>query len=131
MNALPSLETHEPAQTKGVPARRSRSGGFGLSALGALYALTLRQHFHGKRWLILGALFLTPAILAGVVRATAPDAPPIVLEFIFVFMFIPQALLPLLALLYASGIIRDEQEEQTFTYILIRPISKWAVYLVK
>ena len=50
---------------------------------------------------------------------------------LFVFMFIPQALLPLAALIYASGIIHDELEEQTFTYLLIRPIPKWAIYLVK
>jgi ABC-2 type transport system permease protein len=130
MKAPPSLEAHEPLRAR-EPAERVRPNGLGLTALGALYMLTLRQHLHGRRWWILGALFLTPAILAGVVRATAPGAPPILLEFIFVFMFIPQALLPLLALLYASGIIRDEQEEQTFTYILVRPISKWAVYLVK
>ena len=63
------------------------------------------------------------------VRATAPDVPPRALEFMFVFMFIPQALLPLVALLYASGIIQDEQEEQTFTYLLIRPIPNWAIYV--
>ena len=33
--------------------------------------------------------------------------------------------------IYASGIIHDELEEQTFTYLLIRPIPKWAIYLVK
>ncbi len=53
------------------------------------------------------------------------------LEFLFVFMLIPQALLPLLALLYGSGIIQDEQEEQTFTYLLIRPIPRWAIYAIK
>jgi ABC-2 type transport system permease protein len=46
-------------------------------------------------------------------------------------MFIPQALLPLVALLYASGVIQDEQEEQTLTYLLIRPLSKWMIYIVK
>jgi len=46
-------------------------------------------------------------------------------------MFIPQALLPLVALLYASGMIQDEQEEQTLTYLLIRPIPKWALYTFK
>jgi ABC-2 type transport system permease protein len=110
---------------------RARSGGFSLTALAALYGLTLRQHLHGKRWLILGALFLTPAALAGLVRVTEPEAPSILLEFLLVFMFIPQALLPLLALLYAAGIIQDEQEEQTLTYLLIRPIPKWAIYVVK
>jgi ABC-2 type transport system permease protein len=110
---------------------RERSGGFGPSALAALYTLTLRQHFHGKRWLVLGALFTAPAALAALVRATAPDVPPIQLEFMFVFMLIPQALLPLVALLYGSGVIQDEQEEQTFTYLLIRPIPRWAIYAVK
>ena len=69
--------------------------------------------------------------LALVVRTTAPDVPSIALEFLFSFMFVPQAVLPLLALLYASGMIQDEQEDQTLTYLLIRPISKWALYIVK
>jgi ABC-2 type transport system permease protein len=117
------------------PDRRSSDFEFRFSnltsALAALYSLTLRQHLHGKRWLVMGTLFLLPAILAVVVRATAPDAPPVALEFAFVFMFIPQALLPLVALLYGSGIVQDEQEEQTITYLLIRPIPRWAIYLVK
>jgi ABC-2 type transport system permease protein len=46
-------------------------------------------------------------------------------------MLMPQALLPLLALLYASGMIQDEQEEQTITYLLIRPLPRWALYVVK
>src|SRR5215212_5423204 len=46
-------------------------------------------------------------------------------------MLVPQALLPLVALLYSSGIIQDEQEEQTITYLLIRPINKWLLYAVK
>jgi ABC-2 type transport system permease protein len=53
------------------------------------------------------------------------------LEFLLVFMFIPQALLPLVALLYGSGIVQDEQEDQTLTYLLIRPIRRWAIYTVK
>ena len=77
-------------------------------------------------------LFLLPAALVVMIRVTAPQAPPpIILEFIFAFMFIPQALLPLAALLYASGMIQDEQEEQTITYLLIRPIPKWALYTFK
>ena len=107
-------------------ARRSRIG-----TLWTLYVLTLRQHLHGKRWMVVGLLFLLPAGLAILVRATATGVPPIALEFMLALMFIPQALLPLVALLYASGIIQDEQEEQTITYLLIRPIPKWAMYTVK
>jgi ABC-2 type transport system permease protein len=110
---------------------RASSSGVLLRALAALYALTVRQHLHGKRWLVLGALFLLPGLLAGLIRATTDELQPAMLEFLFVFMLIPQALLPLVALLYGSGIIQDEQEEQTLTYLLIRPISKWALYVVK
>jgi ABC-2 type transport system permease protein len=97
-----------------------------------LYVLTLRQHLHGRRWMAVALLFLLPAALAILIRAT-DGGPPVVrfLEFILVWVLIPQALLPLVALLYASGIIQDEQEEQTITYLLIRPIPKWLLYTVK
>ena len=112
-----------------LPVKSSRAISF--SALWALYTLTLRQYLRGKRWIIAAALFLLPALLAAVIRSTNPDVPRVTLEFIFAFMFIPQALLPLVALLYGSGMIQDEQEEQTITYLLIRPIPKWALYLTK
>jgi ABC-2 type transport system permease protein len=97
----------------------------------ALFTLTLRQHMHGKRWLVIAVLSLLPPALALLIRGTAPDAPPMMLEFLLGLMFIPQLLLPLVALLYAAGIIQDEQEEQTITYLLVRPIPKWALYTVK
>jgi ABC-2 type transport system permease protein len=107
------------------------AGRLSLVPLWALFVLTLRQHLHGRRWIVMGVLFLLPAGLAILIRSTAPDAPPLVIEFLLAFMFIPQALLPLVALVYATGIIQDEQEEQTLTYLLIRPIPRWAIYLVK
>jgi ABC-2 type transport system permease protein len=108
-----------------------RRGAVNLPGLWTLFLLTLRQHLHGKRWMIMLGLFLLPAGLSLAVRCTAPRALPGDLEFVFVFMFIPQAILPLAALIYASGMIQDEQEEQTITYLLIRPLSKWAIYVVK
>jgi ABC-2 type transport system permease protein len=102
-----------------------------LASLWTLYTLTLRQYLRGKRWLVVGLLFLLPAGMAVLVRATSHNVPPIALEFLLAHMFIPQALLPFVALLYASGVILDEQEEQTITYLLVRPIPKWALYIVK
>jgi ABC-2 type transport system permease protein len=108
------------------PARRGIA-----SACWTLYVLTLRQHLYGKRWMVMALLFMAPFGLAILLRSTAPDAPLVLLEFLLAMMFIPQALLPIVALLYASGIVQDEQEEQTITYLLIRPISKWAIYTIK
>ena len=108
-----------------------RSTGFSLIALWTLYTLTIRQHLHGRRWIVMAVLCLLTLGLAVLIRATAPEMPAIGHEFILVFLLIPQALLPLVALVYAPGIIQDEQEEQTLTYLLIRPIPRWAIYVVK
>jgi ABC-2 type transport system permease protein len=102
-----------------------------LGIIATLYLLTLRQHLHGKRWVALALVFLIPAGLATLIRITAPDVPGLLLEFLLSWVLIPQALLPLVALLYASGIIQDEQEEQTITYLLARPLPKWLIYTVK
>jgi ABC-2 type transport system permease protein len=122
--ADPTLVAHAPPDSR-------RPGHSRLIPLWTLYVLTLRQHLHGKRWMVMGGLFLLSAGLVILVRATAPDLPASWLEFVFAFLFIPQAVLPLLALVYASGIIGDDQEEQTITYLLMRPIPKWALYTVK
>jgi ABC-2 type transport system permease protein len=109
----------------------TRSSGSLLTSLWTLYALTFRQHLHGRRWIVMAILFVLPAGLAVLIRATAPQVPLVAVEFMLAFMFIPQALLPLIALVYASGIIQDEQEDQTLTYLLVRPIPRWAIYVVK
>lgn len=97
----------------------------------ALYALSLRQHRHGKRWIIMAVLALLPVLLAIITRSSETGVSGRVLEFDLVFMLIPQGLLPLIALVYASGILQDEQEEQTITYLLVRPISKPLLYGIK
>lgn len=125
-----ATDIHPKPQTalaySSAPARGSN-----FVALQALYLLSLRQNLHGKRWIVITLLFLLPTVIVILLRAMVPNIPPIELEFRFVFILIPQTLLPLLALIYASGVIQDEQEEQTLTYLLIRPIPKWALYIVK
>ena len=105
--------------------------GFEASALAELFVLTLRQHLRGRRLLVLSLLFLLPSVLTIVIYLTAPRAQPEELEFGFIFNFIPHALATLTALLYAAGMIQDEVEEQTLTYLLLRPLPRWALYLTK
>jgi ABC-2 type transport system permease protein len=109
-----------------VPMRR-----LDLSALAALFWLTLRQHARGRRLWVLAALFTLPSLLVILVRSTAPDTPLSHLEFWLLLNMVPYTLLPLTAVLYASGMIQDEIEEQTLTYLLIRPLPRWSIYLVK
>ena len=102
-----------------------------LSAAAALFVLTVRQHTHGRRLLVLGLLYALPCGLAVLLRSLARPAPPDDLEFFLVLSLLPHGLAPLTAQLYASGIIRDEIEEQTLTYLLLRSVPRWQVYVVR
>lgn len=103
-----------------------------LRALAALFGLTLRQHLRGRRLLVLSALYALPAALVVVVGLASSSSPPSEsLEFAFALNLIPHTLVPLASLLYAAGIIQDEVEDQTLTYLLLRPMPRWALYLVK
>jgi ABC-2 type transport system permease protein len=102
-----------------------------LSACAALFTLTLRQLTHGRRVLVLALLYALPCGLAVLLRSLPHPAPPEALEFALVFNLLPHALAPFTALLYASGIINDEVEEQTLTYLLMRSVPRWALYLTK
>lgn len=102
-----------------------------VRAVIALYQLSLRQQVRGRRWIGMLILSLLPMLIAVIIRSSDPFASPKGMEFGLILMLIPQGLLPLLALVYASGIVQDEQEDQTLTYLLIRPIPKWLIFLVK
>lgn len=115
--------------TDAPPFRRSRSAEF--SALAALFMLTVRQHTHGRRLWVLGGLYLLPCVLALILRNLPTPAPADALEFALVFSLVPHGLAPLTALLYAAGVVQDEVEEQTLTYLLLRSMPRWAMYLTK
>jgi len=102
-----------------------------ISACAALFTLTLRQLTHGRRAIILALLYALPCGLAVLLRSMPHPAPPEALEFALVFNLLPHALAPFTALLYASGVIGDEVEEQTLTYLLMRSVPRWALYVTK
>ena len=115
----------------GVSALQPRTNGLELSVLWTLFTLSLRQFLRGKRMIVLALLSLLPAGLALLLRLTKSVSSELEVERSCLFFLVPQVLLPLTSLLYASGMILDEQEEQTLTYLLVRPLPKSALYLTK
>ncbi len=122
-----SIAADPPVRLSMIPSFRAMAG---------LLVLALRQQFRGMRLVVLGLLFLLPGALAVIVCLTSP-APfrgasrAEILQFALLFNLIPHALATLAALLCSGGIIRDEVEEQTLTYLLLRPLPRSAIYLVK
>jgi ABC-2 type transport system permease protein len=102
-----------------------------LAGLAVLFGLTLRQLTRGRRLWILLVLYALPCVLAIILRSLRRPAPPDALEFALVFNLVPHALAPLTALLYAGGMVQDEVEGQTLTYLLLRPLPRWGLYVSK
>src|SRR4029077_3517464 len=97
----------------------------------ALFGMTLRQHLRGRRLFVVAFLYLLPVGLVILVRSVETHTNALGAEMGMLFMLIPHTLVPLTALLYATGMIQDEIEEQTLTYLLVRPLPKWGIYAVK
>ena len=103
-----------------------------LPAMATLFRLAVERQVRSRRILVVALLFAIPAALALLGRWYRPEAfDPAEAERVLIFEFLPHALVPLAALLFASGMIQDEVEEQTLTYLLIRPLPKWSIYLGK
>jgi ABC-2 type transport system permease protein len=102
-----------------------------LSAILTVVRITVARQGRGIRRLILAVLFSLPIVVAVLIRQFQNPYDPRSAEVILILGLIFQALLPVSALLFASGMVQDDIEEQTLTYFLIRPIPRWAIYLAK
>ncbi len=104
---------------------------FDLAAILTVVRITVERQNRGRRLLILALLFSLPIVFAILTRRYQAAYRPDPVESVLVFGLIFSALVPLSALLFATGLVQDDLEEQTLTYFLIRPIPRWAVYLAK
>ncbi len=112
-----------------APVRLSR--GVSPTAAWTVFAMTLGRNFRARKLLALVLLYLLPIGIVLLVRHYAEEDDPRAIESVVVMWFLPHGLIPLTALLYAPGLIQDEVEEQTLTYLLIRPLPRWLVYVAK
>ena len=122
--AAPRLGGPSPA-----PIRLPR--GIDPVALLTVVRITVARQNRGLRLLVLAALFALPIVFAVLIRRYQTPYRPASVEGSLLFGLIFPALVPLTALLLASGMVQDDVEEQTLTYLLIRPIPRWAIYLAK
>lgn len=101
------------------------------AAILTVVRITMARQSRGRRLLVLALLFSLPIALAIVTRRYQDPYRPDPVEAVLIHGLIFSALVPLSALLFATGMVQDDIEEQTLTYFLIRPIPRWAVYLAK
>ncbi|MDX2037335.1 MAG: ABC transporter permease [Isosphaeraceae bacterium] len=100
-------------------------------ALVALFELSASRMLRGRKLLTLSLLLFLPTGLDLIIQAYSPEHDSRMIELTLVFAIFPQALVPLTALVYATGMVQDELDEQTLTYLFIRPIPRFLIYFVK
>lgn len=107
-----------------------------LGGLLTTFTLTLRGLLQWRRLALL--MFLSIVPLIGVLVFRTVSGPPqqtpahyLKLEFFAVLAYYSTVVAPLTILLLSAGMIRDEQENQTLTYLMMCPIPRWALYLSK
>jgi ABC-2 type transport system permease protein len=79
----------------------------------------------------LAVLFSLPSVIAIIVRTMHSGGTAAENENALIFSLLANALVPFAALWCASAMIQDEIEEQTLTYLLVRPLPRWVIYLFK
>jgi ABC-2 type transport system permease protein len=129
--------SHPPSDstpaTIGIELPISLTHRLSLSAWLTLFRLSVQQFVRGRRLLALAALCVLPTTLALVSRYYNPQFSEHAAEAeeVLIFYMFPQAMVPLTGLILASGMIRDEVEGQTLTYLLIRPLPRPSIYAAK
>jgi ABC-2 type transport system permease protein len=123
----PELEAAMPAFARPFPLSRR----IDLAAIWTVVRITVARQNRGRRLLVISLLFTLPIVIAILGRRYDPTYNAEEVENVLIFGMIFQALVPLSALLSASGMVLDDIEEQTLTYLLIRPIPRWAIYFAK
>lgn len=110
-----------------------------LGALWTSFTLTMHGLLQWKRIVALLFLGLIPLLVVGIFRTIGIQkyADSLLLreymsiEYFTVLLYYSSVAIPITVLLLAAGMIRDEQENQTLTYLLLCPIPRWAIYLSK
>jgi ABC-2 type transport system permease protein len=120
-----------PAPAAAAPDARAISNRPSLGSLAAVVRITMARQLRGKRIWLLALMFALPAAIALLVRRHADPYEPDDSAMALLHVLIPQAIVPLTALLFASSLVQDDLEEQTLTYFLIRPVPRWAIYVAK
>jgi len=104
---------------------------FNFTALFTIVRITVARQSRGGRLLVVAILFCVPIVMAILIQQFQVPYRADEAEQILIFGLIFQALIPLTALIFAAGMVQDDVEEQTLTYLLVRPVPRWLIYLCK
>jgi ABC-2 type transport system permease protein len=119
------------SSTPGVAQRTRFNAWTNFSGISALFGHSVQRLCRPQRLVMLAILFLSPTLIALLARSKGATEPGVELEFALILSLVPTGIIPFAALINSAGVIQDEVEDQTLTYLLIRPIPRTTIYAVK
>ncbi len=101
-----------------------------LHSMAAVFRIEIHRIFAARMFLFVGLVYALPPTIF-LLTPTPVTPAGALLQYSLILYIYYQALIPLATLLYASSMIRDEQDQKTLGYLLLRPIPRWAILLSK
>ncbi|HEX8210608.1 MAG TPA: ABC transporter permease subunit [Longimicrobium sp.] len=95
----------------------------------ALASVTARQILARRRALVLAAFGLSPVLIAALFRRGGDAALTNVIEL--ETMIILPVILPIIALVIATGVFGAEIDDGTALYVLSKPVARWRIVLTR
>jgi ABC-2 type transport system permease protein len=97
----------------------------------ALFGASFRSALPLRRTLLFGLLALTPALLfvLSAENRTGTAAFETLIEVGLAVLF--GLVLPVIAIVLASGALGNERRDQTLSFIMLRPMPRWVISVVK
>ena len=95
-----------------------------MIAFRAIFAASLRQLFTKKRIIGFGLIALLPAVLVALVPST--DFPADTFLDITTETLL-KLIVPIIAIVLASGVLGDERSDKTLSFLTLRPISRFTI----
>jgi ABC-2 type transport system permease protein len=135
------MNPETPQAPVAPPVRTSPTAGV-LHGTGRIFELSLGQMLWSRRTIFMALVVGAPVVLALVVRTLIELGVPItrvgrselsgpVLFGLMFWAFFVRLAVPVLAVFYGTGLLADEVEDKTLTYLFTRPIRREAVFLGK
>jgi ABC-2 type transport system permease protein len=93
--------------------------------------VTLRGALGRRRTILIALLAVVPVLIAGLIRVggTSTDAAELTASLLDALLV--ATVLPLVALVFGTGVLGAELDDGTAVYLLVKPIERWRIVLSK
>jgi ABC-2 type transport system permease protein len=102
-----------------------------MRAAVAIAAVSYRQLLSGKRTFFFGAVALIPAVVMYVGSSTMTDARAFEFLHDAPLGILVIAVAPIIALVLATSALGEERRQGTMSFLVVRPIARWAIIVAK